>query len=71
MFRDSKEFNLIRKRKIWHTKYMIAWDLENKINKHLMTTGGNRVLVVIYFFFLRKISPELATANLPLFAEED
>ena len=23
------------------------------------------------FFFLRKISPELTTANLPLFAEED
>ena len=28
-------------------------------------------LELVVFFFLRKISPELTTANPPLFAEED
>ncbi len=31
----------------------------------------NAVGLLLFFFFLRKISPELTTANPPLFAEED
>ena len=41
----------------------VGW--EDRKLREFLTLG------MIYFFFLRKISPELTAANPPLFAEED
>ena len=47
-------------------------DLKNKLGQRKWNKSSRLVICILFFFFFwRKISPELTAANPPLFAEED
>ena len=49
----------------------LGWPTTKAGRVTLPVGGLSRASLFIYIYFLRKISPELTTANPPLFAEED